>query len=256
DLTRITPAHVGNYLDGLSLAATTKKLHLSALRNFFDQLVLRHVIILNPALSVRCERVQITEGKTPAISIQDARKLLDSMNITHIVGLRDRAIIGTLAYTAVRASAVAKLTRNDFYHSGDQYYLNFDEKNGKNRTIPVRHDLQRYLLDYLSQATLDTTNKRVPLFRSTIRRTQQLTDRPLTGNDILRICKRRLRDASLSTRLSPHSFRVTIITDLLEQNVPLEEVQYLAGHADPRTTRLYDRRKREVTRNLVERISI
>lgn len=49
---------------------------------------------------------------------------------------------------------------------------------------------------------------------------------------------------------------VTTVTDLLEQNVPLEDVQYLAGHADPRTTRLYDRRRRKVTRNIVERISI
>lgn len=54
----------------------------------------------------------------------------------------------------------------------------------------------------------------------------------------------------------PHSFRVTTITDLLEQGVPLEDVQRLAGHADPRTTRLYDRRHKKITRNIVERISI
>ena len=52
------------------------------------------------------------------------------------------------------------------------------------------------------------------------------------------------------------SFRVATVTDLLEQNVPLEDVQYLAGHADPRTTRIYDRRRRKVTRNIEERISI
>ena len=44
--------------------------------------------------------------------------------------------------------------------------------------------------------------------------------------------------------------------DLLEQGVPLEDVQHLAGHADPRTTRLYDRRQKKITRNIVERISI
>ena len=49
---------------------------------------------------------------------------------------------------------------------------------------------------------------------------------------------------------------MTTVTDLLEQNVPLEDVQYLAGHSDPRTTRIYDRRRRKVTRNIVERISI
>ena len=73
--------------------------------------------------------------------------------------------------------------------------------------------------------------------------------------DICRMVKRRLKDASLPSR-SPHSFRVTTLTDLLEQGVPLEDVQRLAGHADPRTTRLYDRRQKKITRNIVERISI
>ena len=67
---------------------------------------------------------------------------------------------------------------------------------------------------------------------------------------------RRLKDAGLPELLSPHSFRVLVVTDLLSQDVPLEDVQYLAGHADPRTTQIYDRRKRRVSRNIVERISI
>jgi len=95
-----------------------------------------------------------------------------------------------------------------------------------------------------------------PMFRSTIRRTRTLTRIGMTANDIGRMVKRRMRDAGLPSRLSPHSFRVTTITDLLAQGVPLEDVQHLAGHSDPRTTRLYDRRKRRVTRNIVERISI
>ena len=49
---------------------------------------------------------------------------------------------------------------------------------------------------------------------------------------------------------------MTTVTDLLSQDVALEEFQYLAGHADPCTTRLYDRRRRKVTRNIVERISV
>ena len=48
--------------------------------------------------------------------------------------------------------------------------------------------------------------------------------------------KRRLKDFGLSLLYSPHSFRVTTISDLLEQNVPREDVQHLAGHSDPRTT--------------------
>ena len=57
-------------------------------------------------------------------------------------------------------------------------------------------------------------------------------------------------------QLFPHSFRVLVVTDLLSQDLPLEDVQYLAGHANRRTTQIYDRRRRRVTQNIVERISV
>lgn len=75
-------------------------------------------------------------------------------------------------------------------------------------------------------------------------------------DDIRRMLKRRLKEAGLSSQFSPHSFRVCTLTDLLKQEIPREDVQYLAGHADARTTALYDRRGKKVTRNIVERISI
>jgi integrase len=116
----------------------------------------------------------------------------------------------------------------------------------------VRHDLEQILLAYVRAAGVTEG----PLFRTANRKTMTLTKNAMTGIDICRMMKRRLKAAGLPTHFSPHSFRVTTVTDLLEQNVPLEDVQYLAGHSDPRTTRVYDRRRRKVTRNIVERISI
>jgi site-specific recombinase XerD len=256
ELIRVTPADVGRYLDSLPLAPPTRKLHLAALRRFFDGLVLRHVLILNPALSVRSERYQVVEGKTPEISVEHARQLLKSIDLSHDVGRRDFAVIGILIYTAARVGAVAKLRRRDFYEVSDQACLRFYEKGGKVREIPVRHDLQQALHQYLERSGILYADPASPLFRTTVRRTKRLTTNPLTADDMARMIKRRLREAGLSERLSPHSFRVMTITDLLEQGVPLEDVQHLAGHADLRTTRLYDRRKRRVTRNIVERISV
>lgn len=256
ELQQIAPKHVGHYLDRMTVGPTSKKLHLSALRHFFDGLVTRHVVILNPAATVRSERHQVIEGKTPEIPVEQARRLLASINTETAVGLRDRAIIGILIYTAARVGAVAKLTKADFYDTGDQCCLRFTEKGGKSREIPVRHDLEGFLFSYFEAVGIENAEKTSPLFRSAIRRTGKLTSHPISAADMSRMVKRRMKDASLPARLSPHSFRVTTITDLLAQGVPLEDVQYLAGHADPRTTRLYDRRQRRVTRNIVERISI
>lgn len=254
DLKRITPGLVGRYFDDLDLAIPSKKLHLAALRRFFDLLVQRHVIVLNPALSVRNERYSVDEGRTPEIGAANARRLLDSISGEDVIDLRDKALIGTLIYTAVRASALAALRLGDFATDGTQHVLRFGEKGGKARTIPVRHDLEQWILAYRAVLPADDRSD-VPLFR-TIGSSGNLSGRAMTRLDIWRIMKRRLARAGLPANASPHSCRVTTLTDLLEQGVPGEDVQYLAGHADARTTRLYDRRQRRISRNIVERISV
>ncbi len=252
----ITPGLVGAYFDRHPGSTPTKKLHLAALRAFFDCLVVRHVAVLNPAATVRGERYEVVEGLTPEITPGQARTLLASIDTGTLAGLRDRAIIGVLIYTAARAGAVARLRLRHLEHDGTQYVLRFGEKGGKLREIPVRHDLQGYLLAYLDAARFDQAPPQSPLFRTLAGKTDRLTGKALTGLDVCRMVKRRLRAAGLPGRLSPHSFRVCTVTDLLSQGVALEDVQYLAGHADPRTTRLYDRRQKRVTRNIVERISV
>ncbi|MBE7457982.1 MAG: tyrosine-type recombinase/integrase [Phycisphaerae bacterium] len=259
ELTRIPPGAVGRYVralatsDGKPASKPTQKLHLAAIRRFFDTLVQRHAVALNPATSVRGPVVRNVTGKTPATDPALARALLRSIATSDVVGLRDRAILATLMYTACRVGAVSKLRLRDFYTDGRQYYLRFDEKGGADRQIPCRHDLQGYIEEYIAAAPCGPD---APLFRAALGRTLQLSGRPLHPKDIHRMVKRRLKAAGLPAILTCHSFRATTATDLLEQGVPLEDVQELLGHADPRTTRLYDRRDRTVTRNVVERISI
>jgi integrase/recombinase XerD len=260
ELARIPPGSVGQYLrtlattDGKPASKPTQKLHLAAIRKFFDTLVQRHAVVLNPAASVRGPRVRNVVGKTPATDPAQARDLLNSIDTGDAIGLRDRAVLATLMYTACRVGAVAKLRRRDFYSDGRQFYLRLDEKGGNDRQIPCRHDLQAYIEEYIAASGSDDSD--TPLFRAARGRTKQLGHRPLQAKDIHRMVKRRLKDAKLPSVLSCHSFRATCATDLLKQGIPLDDVQELLGHADPRTTRLYDRRDRIVTRNIVERISI
>ena len=256
ELVAITPGMLGQHLTALGGGAAKRNLHLSALRGFFDRLVNRHVVILNPAASVKGVKETVMEGKTPEITIEQARTLLASVDTSTLVGLRDKAILATLAYTACRAGAVAKLRLGDFQFDGVQFSLRFQEKGNKSREIPVRHDLEGFIRAYLTAAGIATEPKDRPLFRAGNRRSGLLSGDPLDSPNICKLVKRCLKRAGLPNRLSPHSFRVAAITDLLTQGIPLEDVQYLAGHAEPRTTGLYDRRKKKVTRNIVERISI
>ncbi len=266
-LTNVMPAQVGKYITGLRRAkpadqylpasAPMKKQHLAALRNFFDALVLRHVIPLNPAASVKGPKYSTPEGQTPEMTAQQAGVLLGTVDTSHVVGLRDRAILATLIFTAARTGAIAKLNRKSFYKNGNQCLLHFAEKGGKSRHIPVRHDLQTCLEEYLSAAGLEDAPGHTPLFRSAKRKVRELSENRMDRVYIWHMIKRRCLEAGLpAEKLTGHSIRAMAATDLLEQDIPLADVQYLLGHADPRTTRLYDRRKRQVTRNTVERISV
>jgi integrase/recombinase XerD len=78
----------------------------------------------------------------------------------------------------------------------------------------------------------------------------------MTGNDIYRMIRRHAQRGGPGAKFSPHSFRVAIATDLHDQGVPTDEIQTLLGHSDVRTTNLYKRNRRGVTRNLVERIRL
>jgi integrase/recombinase XerD len=100
------------------------------------------------------------------------------------------------------------------------------------------------VLVYLGVFGVVTENSFRPLFRSTVWKTKQLTGNALSSKMICDLVKRRLKDAGLPLRLSPHSNQATAIADLLTQGVPLVQVQHLAGHAEPRATGLYDRRQK------------
>lgn len=254
ELQAISPSGVGRYMGQLAGEITSKKQQLAAIRKFLDLCVVRHAIAFNPALSVRGERYSVVEGKTPEITKTQARKLIASIDTMTAVGRRDRAVIATLVYTAARVGAVAKLDVRHLRCNGKDWSFRFNEKGNKSREIPIRLDLENELVAYLDAAKLRDAPRPSPLFRSAAGRTGKLTGRRMTAIDVCRMVKRRLKQVGLPGHLSPHSFRVATLTDLLESGVELADVQYFAGHADARTTRLYDRRTRNVNRNLVERI--
>jgi len=255
---------IGDYLehhlndqDGHPLAAPSKKQHLAALRHFFANQQLYHGVGLNPAASVRGPEYVAHEGKTPAFANEQVKHLLKSIDTSNIVGLRDKTLLMVLTYTAARAGAVAKLKIADYYSDGSQWWFHFGEKGGKLHLVPARHNLQLQMTAYIEAAGLAGQSDKAPLFRSAMKRKRELTDRALTGNDLLRIVKRRLKAAGLPEgTFSCHSFRATTATDLLKHDVPREQVQYLLGHSDARTTDLYNRTNKDVSRNVVDRISI
>ena len=146
-----------------------------------------------------------------------------------------------LIYTGARVGAIARLRIQDLRDHGNHRAPQFAEKGGKAREIPLRHDLDEWIVAYLEGTSLADAPKASPLVRAGQRRGSPLTDRAMSPLAVQLMLNRRLKAAGLPEILSPHSFHVLVVMDLLSQNVPLEDVQYLAGHAHPRTTQIYDR---------------
>ena len=269
----VTPEVMGHYRDhirnDLGLEVPTVNNKLSGISRYFRALIQENAIDANPADKTERPKFERDDGTTPEIPVKEAAALLQSIDTSTVVGLRDRAVIGVLAYTALRVGAVADIRLADFKDEGNQFVLSVTEKRGRKRKLPVRHNLQAWIHEYIDAAGMNEEPGDWHLFRSVAGKTKKLrvytpkdpTSKQaavgaMTPNHMHRMLKRRLKDAGLSTKYSCHSFRVAIATDLFKQGVDGDDIQYLLGHKDRRTTALYNRKEKKVTRNLVERISI
>jgi site-specific recombinase XerD len=249
----IEPITVAAYVGQHPGSPATIKQHMSAIRMLFSWLTEKGLLAMNPAREVKTEKFSRREGKTPAFDTDQVQKVLDNIDTSNEVGLRDRALLGTLAYTFARIGAVVNLKVEDYFQTGKRSMIRFSEKGGKETEIPVHHKLEELLDQYLETSGL-RNQPNAPLFPIALGKTRKLGNRPATRIDAARMLKRRLKDSGLSDAFSPHSFRATGITNHLENGGTLEVAQRIAGHADSRTTKLYDRRGQRVLLEDMERI--
>jgi site-specific recombinase XerD len=253
-LDQVRPVVVAAYIEQHAAAAPTVKQHLAAVRMLFDWLVIGQIVPMNPAASVRGPKHVVRRGKTPVLKADQARQLIDSIKVDSIVGLRDRAIIGTMVYTFGRVSAMVHMQVDDYYQNGKRWWIRLHEKGGKRHEVPAHHNAEAYLDAYLEAAGIRDQGKG-PLFRS-VDKHRQLTVNPMTRTDVLRMIKRRALEAGLPSSTCCHTFRATGITAYLENGGTIENAQAIAAHESPRTTKLYDRTSDEISLTEVERIRI
>jgi site-specific recombinase XerD len=269
DLGSVQPIHVAVFIEELQLSKPTVKQHLAALRMLFDWLVVGHIIDTNPAHAVRGPKHSVKKGKTPVLTAEDARTLLDSIPLTrtvklkgggkrevpYLTGMRDRALIGLMVFTFARVGAAVGMKVEDYFIQGRRGWVRLHEKGGKRHDVPANHNLDQYLETYIESTGLGTDPKG-PLFRTVLGKTDRLLRRPMTQADAYRMIRRRAKAAGIHTKIGNHTFRATGITAYLKNGGRLEVAQQIAAHESSRTTGLYDRRGDEVSLDEVELIRI
>ena len=154
-LAAVRTHHVSAYVEvlGRRYRAPTVKQHLAAIRMLFDWLIVGQIFAgPNPAAAVRGPKHVVKKGKTSVLDGDEAKKLLDSIDVSTLVGLRDRALIALLVYTFARVSAALHMNVEDYYPQGKRWWVRLHEKGGKQHEMPAHHLLEHYLDAYVTAA--------------------------------------------------------------------------------------------------------
>ena len=223
-------------------ASSTIRRRLAALSSLYKHLVRHGHAARNPAAEVERPAINRDEGSTLAFAKVQARKLLDLPAEDTIVGLRDRAILSVGLQVGLRRAEIAALKVGDLHQNRGYDSLRVMRKGGRRDALAINAQTAARLRAYLEMAghhaDIDGSLFR-PLKHNGKRRDQR---RGMDPDAIDRVVRKYAAALGLNRGYSAHSMRATFITTALENGAQLEDVQKAAGHRDPSTTKLYDRR--------------
>jgi len=223
-------------------APSTVRRRLAALSSLFKHLVRHGAASRNPVVDVVRPNINREEGSTLAFSKAQARRLLDAPAEDTVAGLRDRAILSVGLQVGLRRAEIAALKVGDLHQNRGFDALRLTRKGGRRDALAIHPQAAGRIRAYLGRGGHGAEHDG-PLFR------------PLRGNakphdpagrldpdTIDRLVRKYAAGIGLARGYSAHSMRATFITTALENGAQLEDVQKAAGHRDPSTTKLYDRR--------------
>lgn len=244
DFRTVARAHVIAWRDDLvqrGKGGNTVRHRLSALSSLFDYLCDRNAVTHNPVKGVKRPRSSGDEGRTPALGDHQARKLLNAPTGSTVRDRRNRALLATLLYHALRREELCKLRVKDFkYQRRGVPHLRISGKGGKTRYVPLHPAASALIYDYLELAGhgADDTGA---LFRPLSRNTDPHSGKAITADGVYKIV--RLYSRRLGFEVGAHALRATAATNALDHQADIAKVQEWLGHANISTTRIYDHRK-------------
>jgi integrase/recombinase XerC len=285
-LEAIIPSHIGDWLDDMlvrGLALPTVKQRLAGIRRMFDKLVYDRVLIVSPATVVKGPGYSVEKGKTPVLTGEQTVQLLDAIDVTQLIGLRDRAMISAMAYSFARISAITHLQVKHVFRQQRRTWLRLAEKGGKSHDVPCHPRLEDDLLAWLEAAghandpdawvfqtftwepkpkvnddaadavddagecaTADGPAESGLDNKRKRPRRRILSGEPMSQSMTWDMLQRRAAAADIDTAVCNHTFRATGITAYLSHGGTIERAARIAGHRSTRTTQLYDRRSDDV----------
>jgi integrase/recombinase XerD len=244
----VNRAHVIAWRDALgdrpgdrAVIGTTIRHRLAALSSLFQYLCDKNAVTHNPVKGVKRPKVESDVGKTPAIADHQARKLLVAPAEKSLKGIRDRAMLATLLYHALRREELCKLTVRDYKHERRGVpHLKVSGKGEKVRYVPLHGVAADLIADYLKMAG-HGADYAGALFRPLRDSRGGNRKKAITPDGVYKLVRK--YSAILGFEIGAHALRATAATNALDHEADIAKVQEWLGHSNIATTRIYDHRK-------------
>jgi integrase/recombinase XerD len=238
DLRAVTRENIRDYQTEISTATWTvhtTHAHLRAVRRLYEFLDDQGKILMNPAVGIRMPKLERNLPRN-VLTRAEMRKLLDTPDTSLPMGIRDRTIMEVFYSTGIRLAELCHLTIHDVDLLNGYLRVNCG-KGCKDRVVPLGAKSRKYLNEYLRHVRGILTRKNREE-RALFISNRQHGFSPTRVNQIIRAYARQAR---IRKQVSPHVFRHTCATHMLEGGADISQVQRLLGHVLINTTQIYTR---------------
>lgn len=222
-------------------AGSTISRTCAAIKSFYKFLFREHIISGNPADNLNTPKL---EHRLPKVlSAEEIRALFCQPDMSNPLGVRDRSMLELLYATGMRISELLSLSTDSV--NLETGFLRCTGKGSKERIVPINSSAIKYLKLYLDNAREKILNGR----ESKVLYLNRLGE-PMTRQGFWKILKKYSKKAGITKKITPHLFRHSFATHLLENGADLRSVQEMLGHADISTTQVYT----HITRNKIKEV--
>lgn len=238
DLKQVTHETIRNYqllVTGMAIAEETKGMRIRPVKRLFGWLQGTHRLLLDPTEKIK-ETNRQNRTLPPVLTVEEMRLLLEQPNLSLRLQIRDRAIMETLYSSGVRLNELVQLTVHDVDLKDKVLHVR-KGKGNRQRVVPIGRNAAKYLKEYLEDIRPRYAKKN-PKGRKLF---LTETGEPVNGNSIRTSLFHYKKAAGIEKTASPHSFRRSCATHLLQQGADIRYVQKLLGHSHIKTTQIYTR---------------
>ena len=219
------------YQEAKELLPHSQARRLSGLKSFFNYLIFESYRDSNPIDLIASPKIGRTLPDT--LSVSEIEKLMDHIDLGHPQGHRNRAIIETLYGSGLRVSELVQLRLSNIFFK--EKLMRIKGKGDKQRLVPIGSYSEKFLKIYIDEAR--AFGKINLMDQDTVFLNRN--GKQLTREMIFTIVRQLGKKANIQKRISPHTFRHSFATHLLENGADLRTIQLLLGHESITTTEIY-----------------